>query len=208
EGHQVLVEWNDTDLEVPAATFPECFEAQAARTPHDTALVSRDAAMSFAGLNEAANRLAHHLIRLGVGPERLVALALPRSAETIVALLAVLKAGGVCLPVDPKLPAERLAFLLHDAAPVLVVTTACGDTVRASVTGDTPCLALDDPDTAAVLAARPTTNPTDAEGNAAPRPEDAAYVIYTSGSTGQPKGVVVQHASLVNLLHHHRAGLV
>ncbi|HEX9314785.1 MAG TPA: amino acid adenylation domain-containing protein, partial [Actinomycetota bacterium] len=194
--------------EVPAATFPECFEAQAARTPHNTALVFRDAAMSFAELNEAANRLAHHLISLGVGPERVVALALPRSAETIVALLSVLKAGGVYLPLDPRLPAERIAFLLHDAVPVLVVATADSDIVRASVTGDTPCLALDDPDTAAALATRPNTDPTDAEGNAAPRPEDAAYVIYTSGSTGQPKGVVVQHGSLVNLLHHHRAGLV
>ncbi|HEY4939136.1 MAG TPA: amino acid adenylation domain-containing protein, partial [Actinomycetota bacterium] len=208
ERHQVLVAWNDSALEVPAATFPECFEAQARLRPHDTALVSRDATMSFSELNEAANRLAHHLIGLGVGPERLVGLALPRTAGTIVALLAVLKAGGVCVPVDPKLPAERIAFLLHDAAPVLVVTTAGSDSVRASATGVTACLVLDDPDTVAALPACPTTNPTDAERNAPFVPGNGAYVVYTSGSTGRPKGVVVEHRNLVNLLHNHRSDFV
>src|SRR5205823_7134850 len=91
ERHQVLEAWNDTALDVPAATFPELIEAQVARTPHQTALVFQDTAMSFAELNERANRLAHHLIGLNVEPERVVALALPRTAESVVALLAVAK---------------------------------------------------------------------------------------------------------------------
>src|SRR5207248_10767981 len=123
ERHQVLVAWNDTALDVPAATFPELFEAQVARSPDATALVFGDHALSYAELNAAANRLAHLLIERGAGPERVVALALPRTAEMVVGLLAVAKAGGVYLPVDPEPAAERIAFLLHDAAPVLVVTT-------------------------------------------------------------------------------------
>jgi non-ribosomal peptide synthase protein (TIGR01720 family) len=104
ERRELLVEWNDTALDVPAVTFPEVFEAQVRRGPDQTALVFRDSTFSFAELNVQANRLAHHLIDLGVGPERVVALAMPRSAETVVALLAVLKAGGAYVPVDPDLP--------------------------------------------------------------------------------------------------------
>src|SRR3989440_169591 len=208
ERRQVLVAWNDTALDVPAATFPELFEAQVARTPDATALVFGDEHLSYAELNAAANRLAHHLIDRGAGPERIVALAMPRSAEIVVALLAVAKAGGVYLPVDPELPGDRIAFLLGDAAPVLVVTTTDAGNVGAALAGATPCLLVDDPQTRAALEARPDADPTDADRAGPLRPDSSAYVIYTSGSTGRPKGVVVAHRSLVNLVHHHRHDLV
>src|SRR3989440_576575 len=208
ERRQVLVAWNDTALDVPAATFPELFEAQVARTPDATALVFGDEHLSYAELNAAANRLAHHLIDRGAGPERIVALAMPRSAEIVVALLAVAKAGGVYLPVDPELPGDRIAFLLGDAAPLLVVTTTDAGNVGAALAGDTPCLLVDDPQTRAALEARPDADPTDADRASPLRPDSSAYVIYTSGSTGRPKGVVVAHRSLVNLVHHHRHDLV
>src|SRR2546421_5758745 len=208
ERRRVLVEWNDTALDVPAATFPELFEAQVARSPDATALVFGDRALSFAELNAAANRLAHLLIERGAAPERVVALALPRTAEMVVGILAVAKAGGGYLPGDPELPAERIAFVLSDAAAVLVVTTTGAGTVHAALAGGTPCLLVDHPETAAALQRFPDTDPTDAERISPLRPDSSAYVIYTSGSTGRPKGVVVEHRSLVNLLHHHRSGLV
>ncbi|MEU1949845.1 condensation domain-containing protein, partial [Streptomyces sp. NPDC020125] len=174
-------------IAVEPATFPAMFEAQAARIPDATALVASDATYDFAGLNAAANRLAHHLIAQGVGPERVVGVKLPRTADMVVAILGVLKAGGVYLPLDPELPAERLEFLLADAEPVLVLDEAA---LRAV------------PDTL------PTADPTDADRTAALHPDSAAYVLYTSGSTGRPKGVAVEHRSTVNLLVSHRQGFV
>ncbi|WJE01554.1 non-ribosomal peptide synthase/polyketide synthase [Streptomyces antimycoticus] len=174
-------------LPVRPATFPAMFEAQAARTPEATALVASDATYDFAGLNAAANRLAHHLIAQGVGPEHVVGVKLPRTADMVVAILGVLKAGGVYLPLDPELPAERLAFLLEDAEPALV---------------------LDQAALRAVPATLPTADPTDADRTAALHPDSAAYVLYTSGSTGRPKGVAVEHRSMVNLLVSHRQGFV
>ncbi|MFN2495508.1 MAG: amino acid adenylation domain-containing protein, partial [Pseudonocardiaceae bacterium] len=208
ERERVLVEWNDTALELPAVTFTEVFETQVARTPEATALVCREVDLSFAELNAQANRLARHLVGLGVGPEGVVALALPRSAEMVVALLAVLKAGGVYLPVDPDLPTERIAFLLADAAPVLVVTTTKG---RGNTPGAVPQylarLVLDDPATVAAVADRLALDLTDAQRCGSARPDNAAYLIYTSGSTGRPKGVLIEHHSLVNLFFDHHAEL-
>ncbi|MGW3270893.1 non-ribosomal peptide synthase/polyketide synthase [Streptomyces kronopolitis] len=188
ERRQVLQEWQGEQLPVPDTTFPALFEEQAARTPHATALVARDATLDFATLNTRANRLAHHLIGLGVGPERVVAVQLPRTSDMLVALLAVLKAGGTQLSLDPELPAERLAFLLADAAPRTVLTP---DTLRE-----------------APLDGLPTHNPTDADRLAPLCAAHTAYINYTSGSTGRPKGVAVEHRQLVNLVHDHRAGLV
>ena len=198
EQRRVLHAWNATGLDVPALTVPQLFQAQVAAGPNRTALVFRDSELTFAELNTHANRLAHHLIRLGVGPERVVALALPRSTELIVAFLAVLKAGGVYLPVDPDLPADRVAVLIRDAAPALVLTLASH-----SVANDAATLILDSPETTATLASMPDTDPTTSL-----LPSHPAYVIYTSGSTGTPKGVVVEHRQLVNLLFHHRNDLV
>ncbi|MDQ4031964.1 MAG: amino acid adenylation domain-containing protein, partial [Actinomycetota bacterium] len=209
ERRRVLVEWNDTDLQVPAVTFPEVFQDQVARTPSEIAVVFGDTALSFAELNVQANRLAHYLISAGVGPERVVALALPRSVEMVVALLAVFKAGGVYLPVDPELPQDRVGFLLRDSAPVLVVTTcATAGAVRSALPDATVDLVLDDPEVAAALQGCPDADPTDADRSGLLHPASSVYVIYTSGSTGRPKGVLVEQRSLVNLLANHRHGVL
>ncbi|HWO66711.1 MAG TPA: amino acid adenylation domain-containing protein, partial [Umezawaea sp.] len=200
ELRHVLDDWNDTAADDPAPLFHEVFQDIAARTPDATALVAGDRSWTFADVNAHANRLAHHLIAVGVGPESVVALALPRTAEMVFAVLAVLKAGGAYLPVDPDHPADRIAFVLEDARPVLVVTTGDGGNLPDGV----PRVALDDP----AATARPATDPTDADRTAPLRPEHAAYVIYTSGSTGRPKGVVVEHRNLANLVADHHGRLL
>src|SRR5205085_1939994 len=152
--------------------------------------------LSYAELNARANALAHHLIGEGVGPESVVALALPRCLELVVAILGVLKAGGAYLPVDPAYPAGRIASMLADAAPALVLATFA---TRGSLPDGARVLVLDDEGVAAGLEARPGTDPTDAERIGPLTAQHPAYVIYTSGSTGAPKGVVVSHAGLPSL---------
>ncbi len=127
ERRRVLHDGQGVHLPVPDTTFPALFEAQAARTPHATALVARDATLDFAALNDRANRLAHHLLALGAGPERVVAVRLPRTSGLVVAVLAVAKSGATLLHLDPDLPAARAAGLLQDAAPHTVLTA---DTLR------------------------------------------------------------------------------
>ncbi|MCA2215601.1 non-ribosomal peptide synthetase [Jidongwangia harbinensis] len=198
ERHRILVDWNDTGHTVSPATVPDRFEAQVERAPDAVALVCDGATVSYRELNERANRLAHRLIAAGVGPERLVGLALPRSVDLYVAELAVLKAGGAYLPLDVDYPAERIAYMLTDAAPVALVTIAELDAAVPDRAG-TVRLVLDDPGTAAALAAAPERNPTPAERGGL-RVHNAAYVIYTSGSTGRPKGVVLTHTGVAKLL--------
>ncbi|MGV9878911.1 amino acid adenylation domain-containing protein [Streptomyces sp. NPDC003006] len=182
--------------EAPAEhTLPEVFAAQAARAPEAVAVRSGGAALTFGGLDAAANRLAHRLAA-DVAPGTPVALALPRSTDTVVALLAVLKARGVCQPLDLGHPAARTLDVLADARPAYVIGTLA--TLAALPDHGLPVLALDDPDTSAALAALPCDAPA-----ASPRLTDPAYIIHTSGSTGRPKGVVVTHASLANLLAGH-----
>ncbi|HEX6346299.1 amino acid adenylation domain-containing protein, partial [Umezawaea sp.] len=198
ELRHVLDDWNDTAADGPAPPYHQVFQDQAARTPAATALVEGDRSWTFAEVNARANRLAHHLVAAGVGPESVVALALPRSAEMVFAVLAVLKAGGAYLPVDPEHPADRIAFLLDDARPVLVVTAG------ADVPGGLPRVLVDDP----AVAENPDADPTDADRTAPLRPEHPAYVIYTSGSTGRPKGVVVEHRNLAALVADHHTRLL
>jgi non-ribosomal peptide synthetase component F len=180
ERRQLLHGWNDTARPVPAATLPELFAAQVARAPHAPAVICGRAQLSYAGLNEAANRLARYLVSLGAGPERLVAVAMPRTPDMIVAVLAVLKAGAAYVPVDPAYPAGRIAFMIADASPVAVLTTTG---VAAALPGKLPVLALDDPVTMAGLATRDGGNLPVVAGQ-----RNAAYVIYTSGSTGRRRG--------------------
>ncbi|WP_211225471.1 non-ribosomal peptide synthetase [Amycolatopsis nigrescens] len=193
---ELLVFRNDTGRAVPEATLPELFEAHARRGPSATAVEFDGTVLSYQELNTRANRLAHALIARGIGPERTVAVALPRSVDTIVAMLAVLKAGAAYLPVDPSYPAERIGYLLWDAEPSAVLTTG---SLAGTLPEVAPLIPLDDPETAGRIAAMPGTDPTDAERSCPLRPGNAAYVIYTSGSTGRPKGVVVSHAGLPSL---------
>ncbi|MEV4500277.1 amino acid adenylation domain-containing protein, partial [Micromonospora arborensis] len=166
----VLHEWNDTTVEVPGRTLSHLFEERAAARPDAVAVVFDGQAVTYRELNERANRLARLLAAQGAGPERVVAVVLDRSVDLVVTLLAVLKTGAAYLPVDPDHPAERIAAMLADAAPAVVVDGP----VDASMMDDGN-LAVD------VL------------------PENPAYVIYTSGSTGRPKGVVVAHGGLAAL---------
>ncbi|GLX51530.1 non-ribosomal peptide synthetase [Streptomyces hygroscopicus subsp. hygroscopicus] len=197
ERRRMLVEWNDTDREVPAATLPDLFEARAAAVPDNVAVVHEDTELTYAELNAWANRLAHHLIDRGIGPEDVVGLAMPRSARMIVALLAVLKAGAAYLPIDTEYPSERIAFMLDDAAPVCVITTAG---TAPGLPAGTEALALDDPSVETLLAARPSTDPGDRDRRAPLSLAHPAYVIYTSGSTGRPKGVTVTHRGIASLV--------
>ncbi len=193
EHRNLVADCNDTRRDVPAATLPALFEAQAARTPDAPATASETGELTYAQLNARANRLARLLADRGVGPERSVAVALPRSADLVVSLLAVVKAGGAYLPVDPDYPADRIAYMLDDAAPALILT----DTARAARFGaaDVPLLLVDQADTSGYDAA----DLTDADRAAPLTADHPAYTIYTSGSTGRPKGVVVTHTGLASL---------
>ncbi|HEV3295447.1 MAG TPA: amino acid adenylation domain-containing protein, partial [Streptosporangiaceae bacterium] len=182
---------------VPAATVPGLFEQQAARTPHSLAVLSAAAELTYGELNARANRLARHLISLGAGPERIVAIAMPRSPELIVALLAVLKSGAAYVPVDPDYPPDRKTFMLTDTQAVITLTT---NRVAGSLPAAATPLVLDDPAVAEVIAGYPAGDVGAAERRGPLRPAHPAYVIYTSGSTGRPKGVMITHASLVNYL--------
>ena len=197
ERRRVLVEWNDTVRAVSPTTLPSLIEAQVARRGDATALVCEDTTLSYAVLNARANRLAHLLIAQGAGPEQIVALALPRSAELIVGLLAIAKSGAAYLPLDPDYPADRLAFMLADARPVCLVTS---NAIAERLPEAGRRLLLDHPDTADLLARQPDTNPRDQDRIAPLTPVNSAYVIYTSGSTGIPKGVVVSHTGITSLV--------
>ncbi|GAA4632968.1 hypothetical protein GCM10023196_068620 [Actinoallomurus vinaceus] len=192
ERRWVLEEWNATARPVPSVTLADLFEAQVARTPDAVALVYEGAGLTYAEFDARANRLAHYLGECGIGPESRVALALPRSFDLLVAMYAVVKAGAAYVPIDSDHPVDRLAYVLADTDPVLVLTTAG---VADRLPGDAPVLILDDPEVREELARFPGTAPARAVS-----PGNAAYVIYTSGSTGRPKGVVVPHAGIVNRL--------
>jgi amino acid adenylation domain-containing protein len=199
ERRRLLLDWNGIARPLPAATLPDLFEQQAAHTPDASAVLSATelgAELTYGELNARANRLARHLITLGAGPERLVAIAMPRSAETVVAMLAVLKSGAAYVPVDPDYPADRRTFMLTDARAAITLTTSG---LAGTLSAATPIF-LDDPAVAEVISRYPAGNVADAERREVLRPAHPAYVIYTSGSAGRPKGVIITHASLVNYL--------
>ena len=192
EQRQLLVEWNDTAQTYPQGqAMHQWFEAQAAGAPERTALVCEGATLTYAELNGRANRLAHHLRAQGVGPDVLVGICAERSLEMVVGLLAILKAGGAYVPLDPAYPRQRLAYMLGDAAPALLLTQR--HLLERLPAAAVPVFCLDRD--AEQLDACPDDNPASVT-----LPEHLAYVIYTSGSTGQPKGAGVAHAGIANRL--------
>src|SRR5437660_61193 len=190
ERRTILHEWTATERALPCATLPQLFAAQAAATPDAVAVVFAGEQLSYGELDARANQLVHHLRALGVGAESVVGVCLERSLELVVALIAILKAGGGYLPLDPEYPAERLHYMLADAgAAVLISARGLRDRVDAP---GVRRLELDG--AAAAIAAHPKSAPADVLG-----PHNLAYVIYTSGSTGTPKGVAVTHGGIPHL---------
>ena len=193
EQHLALQAWNASTADYPRdSAIHHLIEAQAARTPDAVALVFDTQSLTFARLNQQANRLAHRLIAAGVGPDVLVGIAVRRSVDLVVGLLAILKAGGAYVPLDPAYPEERLAYMMQDSGLALLLTQA-PLLARLPIPAGVSALALDQPD--AWLDGYSCENPL-------PRTtaEHLAYVIYTSGSTGKPKGVMVRHGALTNFV--------
>jgi len=185
--------WNATDAPYPDdACIHQLFEAQAACTPEAVALLHGDERLTFDALNRRANRLARYLRRLGVGPGTLVGLYMERSAGAVVALFAILKAGGAYLPLDPTYPPERIAFMVEDAAPAVLLTHA---DLAADAPPHTRRVVVDGADQAAIAAEGDENLDSGAIAG------DTAYVIYTSGSTGHPKGVAAPHRAAINRFH-------
>nr|WP_081348047.1 non-ribosomal peptide synthetase [Photorhabdus luminescens] len=184
----LLETWNAAETAYPEALcVHQLFEQQVEKTPEATALVYQEQTLSYAELNARANRLAHQLIALGVVPDQPVAICVSRSPVMVVALLAVLKAGGAYVPLDPTYPLERLAYILNDTTPSVVLADATGRT------------ALGDEALSGLTVLDPNTLPEQLDRNpqvAALMPQHLIYIIYTSGSTGQPKGVMVEHQAV------------
>ncbi len=200
ERQQTLVEWNATAAEVPAGvTVVELFAAQAARTPEAPAVIAAAESLTYRDLDRRAGQLARRLQLAGVGPEVVVALGLERSPALVVAALAVLKAGGAYLPLDPANPPERLAFMVADSGARLLLTS---ERLRGRFPAELPAAG---PEVLLVDGEAVPAAPGAAEAEpeppvrAAVDPANLAYVIYTSGSTGRPKGTLLSHAGLVNL---------
>lgn len=192
EREQLLVRWNRTERPYPREVcVHEVFQGHAERAPDATAVEFGDTRLSYGDLNSRANRVAHYLRGLGVGPDVLVGLSMERSPSLLVAMLGILKAGGAYVPLDPEYPAERLAFMLHDTGAPVVITQSS--------------LLEDLPDTGAKIVCLdrdwPVIESYSAENlDSGARPDNLAYVIYTSGSSGTPKGVQVTHRGINRLV--------
>ncbi|MFD8606635.1 hypothetical protein AMK14_14170 [Streptomyces sp. TSRI0445] len=176
--------------------LPDFFESQVAEVADAPSVLFGDTVVDYAELNARANRLARRLIAAGVGPDRLVAIAVPRSVRLIVAVLAVLKAGGAYLPLDPAYPADRLTHMVVDAEPVMLLRTEDVTSLRL----DVPEFVLGDPSFEAACERESGGDVTQDERRAPLRPAHLMYVIYTSGSTGVPKGVAVTHSGVADLV--------
>jgi len=194
EHHQLMSAWNDTDHPLPNTHWPALFDAQVVETPLATALRSNDITLNYRELNQAINRLAHALLVNNIGAGNIVAIALPRNEWMPIALLAVLKTGAAYLPLDPTAPPERLALILEEGKPDLLLSTADIAAGLINITAKT--LHLEE----LTLNDYPSHTPRHSELKARISGDTPAYVIYTSGSTGRPKGVIIEHRSLLNFL--------
>ncbi|KAF9285295.1 hypothetical protein BGZ68_003984 [Mortierella alpina] len=193
EVHMLLKDWNQTRLDYPEdCCLHQLVEQQTERTPDAIALILEEKELIYRDINSRANRLAHHLIELGVKPDARVAICVDRSMAMIIGVLALLKAGGAYVPLDPAYPSDRLEYILKDAAPSIPLADGKGRGALIEV--DLSSLTILDPNTH--LTSMPDGNPVIA-GLA---PNHLAYVIYTSGSTGKPKGVMLEHRGVVNLV--------
>jgi amino acid adenylation domain-containing protein len=194
---QRLIDWNNTQKDFPQELcFHQLFESQVELSPHVLALVFDEQQITYQELNCKANQLAHHLRDLGVGPETVVAVCMERSIEMVVGLLGILKAGGAYIPLDPTYPKERLTFMLNDAGAAVVLTQTNLKEALPELETALVCLDADWPRIAQHSEQNPITSVDS---------QNLAYVIYTSGSTGEPKGVQVQHRSVVNLCKWHQS---
>ncbi|MBD2148400.1 condensation domain-containing protein, partial [Sphaerospermopsis sp. FACHB-1194] len=201
EKHQLLTEWNNTQVEYPVdKCIHQLFEEQVEKTPNAIAVVFENEQLTYQQLNSRANQLAHYLQSLGVKPETLVGICVERSLEMVIGLLGILKAGGAYVPLDPEYPQERLSFMLEDAQVSVLLT-------QKSLLNQLPLDNREKPYQVICLEQlvlsevevntfnlELTENP-----NHQSQPENLAYVIYTSGSTGKPKGVTIEHRAIVNL---------
>jgi surfactin family lipopeptide synthetase C len=219
--HQQLIAWNTTACPITPGAIHQAFEQQVQQTPttialsqaalsqtalsqaalsqtalSQAALSQPNTHLTYAQLNQQANQLAHRLLELNFAPETRIGIYLNRSPQLVIALLAVLKAGATYIPLDPSYPAERLAFMLTDAAAAIVLTQT--DLVS-QLSGEIPTIAIDSQIERDRIQSQPTDNPTE-DLTGAIAPDQLAYLIYTSGSTGQPKGVQVTHQGLVNIV--------
>lgn len=193
ERHQLLYEWNDTKVDYPAhENLCELFEAQVRRTPNEISVIFEDASLSYAELDQRTNQLAHHLKRLGIGPEMLVGVCLERSLDMVVAVLAILKVGGAYVPLDPAFPESRLSYMVGDSRMSMLLTHRG---LERNLEVRPPKIVRLDTDwnEIAKLSAAPDGLPSSSRHN-------RAYVLYTSGSTGKPKGVEISHSAIVNFL--------
>ena len=191
EKHRILVEWNKTEKAYPGETCIHQFQAQAAQTPEAVAVVSQKQQLTYRELNKKASQLAQYLIKNKVKPGAVVAVCMERSPEMIVGLIAILKAGGSYVPLDPAYPQERLAFMLQDSHACVLLTQKHLSDIFPKYTTQIICT---DRDEEAILK--------EESSNIANMvtPQSPAYVMYTSGSTGGPKGVAVPHRAVVRLV--------
>ncbi|MFJ3928559.1 amino acid adenylation domain-containing protein [Streptomyces sp. NPDC090022] len=192
ERREMIARWNGPHLDVPRLSVPEAFEARVAEAPDATALVVGADTYTYDALNRRANRLAHVLREHGAGPGTRVVLSVERTADLVAGILAVLKTGAAYVPVDPGYPAARMAAITEDAAPAVILAHA-GPAVRLPRPEGAALLVLDELD--AARAAAPDTDP-----GVPVAPEDVAYVLYTSGTTGRPKGVLIEHHSVLGFV--------
>jgi amino acid adenylation domain-containing protein len=191
EQQQLLVDWNQTTTPVPTdVCIHQLFEQQVARTPDEIAVAYKSKQLTYQELNTRANQLAHYLILQGVKPDTLVGLQMERSIEMIVGLLAIQKAGGAYLPLDPDFPADRLALMIEDSQAPIILTQ---QRLIPNLTISAGVQVIEIDTSWGEIAQYSTTN-----AQTEVKPENLAYIIYTSGSTGKPKGVMVEHRNAVN----------